>query len=51
MPIPLIPAVIGGAALLGVGGTTGYVLGVKTSNLMIGGGLMAAAYLVYKKAK
>ncbi len=49
--MPLIPIVIGGAALFGLGGSTGYVLGLKTEKILIGGGLMAAAYLVYKKAK
>jgi hypothetical protein len=49
--MPFIPLLIGGAALFGAGGTTGYLLGVKTEKILIGGGLMAAAYLVYKKAK
>jgi hypothetical protein len=49
--MPFIPLLIGGAALFGVGGTTGFLVGLKTEKILIGGGLMAAAYLVYKTAK
>ena len=48
--MPLIPLLVGGAALFGVGGTTGFLFGLKTEKILIGGGLMAAAYLVYRKA-
>ena len=49
--MPLIPLILGGAALFGVGGTTGFLVGLKTEKIIIGGGLMAAAYLIYKKSK
>lgn len=49
--MPLIPLLVGGGMLFAAGGTTGYVLGVKTSNLAMGVGLGAAAYLVYRSAK
>lgn len=48
--MPLLPLVIGGGVLFAAGGTTGYVLGIKTSHLAVGLGLAGAAYLAYKKA-
>lgn len=48
MALPLVPLVVGGTMLYAAGGTTGYVLGMKTEKLALYAGLAGAAYLAYR---